>query len=98
MNGNLTSNKVTSQNGFTNITHGSNEQFVSTGTASGQQVVTTDSVTWSTNPAVIPIVSIDTKSGLLTTTSGLTNLVHFDVIATDPTTGIFGTMNFTVHQ
>ena len=96
--GNLTSIKVTSQDGFTSITYGSNEQFVATGTAGGQQVVITDSVTWSTNPAVIPNVSIDTKTGLLTTTSGLTNLVQFDVVATDPTTGIFGTMNFTVHQ
>jgi len=96
--GNLTSIKVTSQDGFTSITYGSNEQFVATGTAGGQQVVITDSVTWSTNPAVIPNVSIDTKTGLLTTTSGLTNLVQFDVVATDPITGIFGTMNFTVHQ
>jgi hypothetical protein len=43
-------------------------------------------------------VSIDTKSGLLTTTSGLTSLVQFQVIATDPTTGISGFMNFAVHQ
>lgn len=96
--GNLTSIKVTSQDGSNSITYGSNEQFVATGTAGGQQVVITNSVTWSTNPAVIPNVSIDTKTGLLTTTSGLTNLVQFDVVATDPTTGISGTMNFTVHQ
>ncbi len=96
--GNLTSIKVTSQDGFTSITYGSSEQFVATGTANGQQIVITDSVNWSTNPAVIPNVSIDTKTGLLTTTSGLTNLVQFDVIATDPTTGIAGTMNFAVHQ
>jgi trimeric autotransporter adhesin len=96
--GNLTSIKVTSQDGFTSITYGSSEQFVATGTANGQQVVITDSVTWSTNPTVIPNVSIDPKTGLLTTTSGLTSLVQFDVVATDPTTGISGTMNFTVHQ
>jgi hypothetical protein len=96
--GNLTSIKVTSQDGFTSITYGSNEQFVATGTANGQQIVITDSVNWSTNPAVIPNVSIDTKTGLLTTTSGLTNLVQFEVIATDPTTGIAGTTNFAVHQ
>jgi len=96
--GNLSSIAVTSQNGFNSITYGSNEQFVATGTASGQQIDLTTSVTWSTNPAVIPNVSIDKNTGLLTTTSGLTNLVQFDVIATDPTTGISGSMQFTVHQ
>lgn len=96
--GNLSSITVTSQNGFNSITYGSSEQFIATGTASGQQIDLTNSVTWSTNPAVIPNVSIDSTSGLLTTTSGLTNLVQFDVIATDPTTGISGTMQFTVHQ
>ena len=96
--GNLSSIAVTSQNGFNNITYGSSEQFVATGTASGQQIDLTTSVNWSTNPAVIPNVSIDTNTGLLTTTSGLTNLVQFDVIATDPTTGISGSMQFTVHQ
>ena len=96
--GNLSSIAVTSQNGFNSITYGSNEQFVATGTASGQQIDLTTSVNWSTNPAVIPNVSIDTNTGLLTTTSGLTNLVQFDVIATDPTTGISGSMQFTVHQ
>ena len=95
--GNLTSIQVTSQDGFTSITHGSSEQFVATGTANGQPVVITNSVTWSTNPTVIPNVSIDTKAGLLTTTSGLTTLVQFQVIASDPTTGISGTMNFAVH-
>jgi Bacterial Ig-like domain (group 2) len=96
--GNLASIQVTSQDGFTSITYGSSEQFVATGTANGQQVVLTTSVDWSTNPKVIPNVSIDPKSGLLTTTSGLTSLVQFQVIATDPTTGISGFMNFTVHQ
>ena len=95
--GSLTSIKVTSQDGFNNITYGSNEQFVATGTSNGQQFDVTDSVTWSTNPQSIPNVSIDPKSGLLTTTSGSAPLVQFDVIATDPTTGISGDMNFTVH-
>jgi len=72
--GNLSSIQVTSQNGFDNITYGSSEQFVATGIASGQQINLTDAVTWSTNPASIPNVSID------------------------PTTGIFGSMQFTVHQ
>lgn len=71
---------------------------MATGTANGQQIVITDSVDWCTNPAVIPNVSIDTKTGLLTSTSSLTNLGQFDVTATDPTTGIAGTMNFAVHQ
>jgi hypothetical protein len=96
--GNLTSLQVTSQDGFNSIVYGSNEQFVATGTANGQQFNLTNSVTWSTDPAVIPNVSIDSKSGLLTTTSGLTTLVQFNVVATDPTTGISGTMKFTVHQ
>lgn len=96
--GNLSSIQVTSQDGFTSITYGSSEQFVATGMANGQPIVLTTSVNWSTNPAVIPNVSIDTKSGLLTTTSGLTSLVQFQVIASDPTTGISGSMNFTVHQ
>lgn len=96
--GNLTSINVTSQDGFTSITYGSSEQFVATGTASGQQIDITHSVTWSTNPQSLPNVSIDPKSGLLTTTSGTSPLVQFAVIATDPTTGIAGTMNFAVHQ
>jgi hypothetical protein len=96
--GSLTSLQVTSQDGFNSIVYGSSEQFVATGTANGQQFDLTNSVTWSTNPQAIPNVSIDPKSGLLTTTSGLTPLVQFDVIATDPTSGILGSMKFTVHQ
>ena len=96
--GNLASIQVTSQDGLDSIVYGSSEQFVATGTANGQQLNLTNSVSWSTNPAVIPNVSIDSKSGLLTTTSGLTTLVQFDVVATDPTTGISGSMRFTVHQ
>lgn len=96
--GSLSSIQVTSQDGFNSIVYGSNEQFVATGTSNGQQFDLTNSVTWSTDPQVIANVSIDSKSGLLTTTSGLTTLVQFDVIATDPTTGISGSMKFTVHQ
>lgn len=96
--GNLASIQVTSQDGLDSIVYGSSEQFVATGTANGQQLNLTNSVSWSTNPAVISNVSIDSKSGLLTTTSGLTTLVQFDVVATDPTTGISGSMRFTVHQ
>ena len=93
----LTSIQVTSQNGFNNITYGSSEQFVATGTANGQQINLTNSVTWSTNPPTVANVSIDPKSGLLTTTSGQAPLVQFDVVATDPTTGLSGAMAFTVH-
>jgi len=96
--GSLSSLQVTSQDGFDSIVYGSSEQFVATGTSNGQQFDLTNSVTWSTSPQVIPNVSIDSKSGLLTTTSGLTGLVQFDVIAADPTTGISGSMKFTVHQ
>jgi trimeric autotransporter adhesin len=93
--GGLTSIKVTSQDGLSNITYGSSEQFVATGTANGQQIDITDSVTWSTNPSP-PSVSIDPRSGLLTTTSGPATAVLFEVIATDPTTGISDSINFTV--
>jgi hypothetical protein len=93
--GGLTSIQVTSQDGLSNITYGSSEQFVATGTASGQQINITDSVTWSTNPSP-PSVSIDSRSGLLTTTAGPATAVQLEVIATDPTTGISDSINFTV--
>jgi len=95
--GGLTSIRVTSEDGLTNIAYGSSEQFVATGTANGEQFNITDSVTWSTNPASLSDVSIDPTSGLLTTTSGPSSAVQFQVIATDPTTGIFGVMNFRVN-
>jgi len=94
--GNLTSIRVTSEDGFTNINYGSSEQFIATGTAGGEQFDITNSVTWSTNPRSIPNVSIDTNSGFLTTTSGPTDIVQFEVIATDPPTGISDSMTFTV--
>jgi len=93
--GSLTSIKVTSQDGLSNITYGSSEQFVATGTANGEQIDITDSVTWSTNPSP-PSVSINPSSGLLTTTSGPATAVQLEVIATDPTTGISDAINFTV--
>jgi hypothetical protein len=95
--GGLTSIQVTSQDGLNNISYGSSEQFVATGTANGQQINITDSVTWSTNPSRVPSVSIDSTSGLLTTTSGPTTAIQFEVIATDPTTGISDSINFTVN-
>ena len=94
--GNLTSILVTSQDGLNNIPYGSSEQFIATGTAGGRQIDITDSVTWRTNPDRIPNVSINTNTGLLTTTSGPTSVVQFDVIATDPPTGISDHMTFTV--
>jgi hypothetical protein len=95
--GNLTSIMVTSQDGLNSIPYGSNEQFIATGTAGGRQIDITSSVTWSTNPSRIPNVSIDANIGLLTTTSGSSSIVQFDVIATDPPTGISDHMTFTVH-
>jgi len=95
--GGLTSIRVTSQDGLTSIAYGSSEQFVATGTANGTQINITDSVTWTTSPASISDVSIDSTSGLLTSTSGPSTAVQFQVIATDPTTGIAGSMNFIVH-
>ena len=69
---------------------------MATGTANGVQIDVTDSVTWSTNPSRIPNVSIDSTSGLLTTTSGGTQPVQFDVIATDLPTGISDHLTFIV--
>jgi Bacterial Ig-like domain (group 2) len=94
--GNLSSIMVTSQDGLNSITYGSTEQFIATGTAGGTQIDITSSVTWSTDPSRIPSVSIDTNTGLLTTTSGPSSIVQFDVIATDPPTGISDRMTFTV--
>ena len=95
--GGLTSIQVTTGDGFTSIAWGSSEQFVATGTANGQQLDITDSVTWTTNPSNIQDVSIDSNTGLLTTTSGRTDIVQFEVIATDLPTGISDHMTFTVH-
>jgi len=95
--GGLTSIRVTTQDSLTNIVYGSSEQFIATGSANGEQINITDSVTWSTSPASIPSVSIDSTNGILTSTSGPAATVQFQVIATDPTTGIAGRMNFTVH-
>jgi|SRR6185312_685216 len=95
--GNLTSIQVTTKDGVNDIAYGSSEQFVATGTAGGNPIDVTDSVTWSTNPGNIPSVSIDTNTGLLTTTSGPNTIVKFDVIAADPSTGISNQIAFTVH-
>jgi trimeric autotransporter adhesin len=94
--GGLTSIQVTAKDGLTNITYGRSEQFIATGTANGHQIDITNSVSWSTNPSSIPSVSIDSNTGLLTTTSGPTDVVQFEVIATDQSTGISDALNFTV--
>ena len=94
--GGITSIQVTSSDGASSIRFGSSEQFVATATASGQQFDVTNSVTWSTNPRSISDVSIDSSSGLLTTTSGAATTEQFTVVALDPTTGIAGQMNFSV--
>jgi hypothetical protein len=95
--GGLTSIKVTTADGLTSIAYGSSEQFVATGTANGQTIDITDSVHWSTSPTSINDVSIASDTGLLTTTSGPPAAVQFVVVAIDPTTGISGQINFTVH-
>src|SRR5579872_3128286 len=92
----LTSISVTSQDGLTSIAYGSSEQFVAMGTASGEQIDITDSVTWSTSPSSVQNVTIS-NSGLLVTVSGPTTPVQFQVVATDPTTGISGHLTFLVH-
>jgi len=94
--GGLTSIQVTTKDGASNITYGSSEQFVATGTANGHQIDITNSVVWSTNPSSIPNISIDATSGLLTTTSGPTSVAQFDVTATDQSTGISDSINFVV--
>jgi len=91
---NITAIKVTSTD--TSIKYGSTEQFKATATANGQQVDVTNSVTWTTNPSSITDVSIDSSTGLLTTTSGGTTPVTFFVIATDSASGISGQESFTV--
>jgi hypothetical protein len=90
--------KITVTSPATNIMYGSSEQFTATATAPGGTFDVTDSVTWTTNPSSIPNVSIDSSTGSLTTTSGPTGSTTFQVIATDPSTGIFGSESFTVHQ
>lgn len=90
---NLTAIVVTPTN--QSITSGDSETFIATGTANGQQVVITDSVTWSFSPSTAAGVSIDT-SGNLTTTSGDADGT-ITVTATDPTTGISGSTNLTIH-
>jgi hypothetical protein len=91
---NLTAITVTPTN--QSITAGNPEQFVATGTANGQPVVITDSVTWSFSPSSATGVSID-SSGLLTTTTASVGLGTITVTATDPTTGVTGSTNLTIH-
>ena len=95
--GGITSIQVSTADGLSSIRYGNTEQFVATANANGQQIDVTNSVTWSTNPRSIPNVSIAPNSGLLTTTSGPTTSDQFVVVALDPTTGVFGQMNFMVH-
>jgi len=92
---NITAIMVTSTD--SSVQYGTPEQFKATATANGQQVDVTNSVTWTTNPSPITDVSIDSTTGLLTTTSGPTTPVTFLVIATDPASGISGQESFTVH-
>ena len=90
----ITAIKVTTQDGASSITWGGSDQFVATATANGQQVVVTDSVTWSTNPTNANI-SISTTGDLSASSAG-SGSVQIQVVATDPTSGISGFMNFSV--
>jgi len=93
----ITAIQVTSSDGLTQIPWGGTEQFDATATANGQSnIPVTDSVTWSINPTNTNI-TIDSGTGALTTGSG-TGTFQFRVIATDPTSGISGFMNFSVIQ
>jgi trimeric autotransporter adhesin len=90
--------KITVTSPDSTILYGSSEPFTATATAPGGMFTVTDSVTWTTNPSSIPNVSIDSTTGVLTTTTATgATAVTFQVVATDPTTGIFGVENFTVH-
>lgn len=93
----LTSILATTQDGLTNIAYGESEQFIAIGTANGEQVNITDSVTWSASPSLISNVTVASTTGLRVTISGPTTPVQFQVIATDPRTGISGTMVLTIH-
>ena len=94
--GGLSAIAVSNQDSVTSITYGTSEQFIATGTANGRQFNITNSVTWSTLPGSIPNVNIASSTGLLTTTSGPTVPVQFQVVATDPTTNISNSMVFSV--
>jgi len=90
--------KITVTSTDTNIVYGASENFTATATTGSGTFPVTDSVTWSTNPSSIPNVSIDPTNGVLTTTTAPVGSTTFQVIATDPTTGIFGVESFTVHN
>jgi trimeric autotransporter adhesin len=94
---NLTSIKVTTDPaGLTSVVQGNSVQFVATGISNGQPVDITDSVTWNLNPT--PTGCSISSTGTLTTTSGsVTSATQFQVSAQDPTTGITGTLNFTLN-
>ncbi|HEX8814869.1 MAG TPA: Ig-like domain-containing protein [Terriglobales bacterium] len=93
---NLTSIKVTTDPaGLTSVVAGNSVQFVATGISNGQPVVITDSVTWSISPSSVTNASID-STGFMTTTSGGTGTQQIQISAQDPTTGITGTLNFSI--
>lgn len=92
----ITAIKVTTPDGRTQIVWGDSEQFAAKATANGQQVDVTDSVTWSINPTNTNL-TIDT-TGLLSASSAGTGVTPIQVVATDPTSGISGFMNFTITQ
>jgi hypothetical protein len=95
--GGLLSIRVTSQDNVTSIAYGESEQFIATGFANGEQVDITNSVTWTTSPSSIQNISIASTTGSLLSLSGPTTPTQFQVVATDPTTGIAGQISFTVH-
>lgn len=90
---NITAIKVTPTN--SSVVSGSPVSFVATATANGQQVDVTNEVTWTVNVGSVTGVSIDSTTGVLSTTSGDTGTVT--VTATDPTSGVFGSTNLTIN-
>jgi hypothetical protein len=93
----ITAIKVTSSDGLSSVTWGDGDTFIASATANGQSgIIVTDSVTWSINPTNTN-VSIS-STGELTTSSSGTGSFQFQVVATDPTSGISGYMSFSVIQ
>src|SRR5437879_8295441 len=82
---NITAIMVTSTD--SSVIYGTPEQFKATATANGQQVDVTNSVTWTTNPSSITDASIDSTTGLLTTTTGPTTPASLFDTTSDPTSG-----------
>jgi len=91
----LTAITVTPAN--TAIIAGNGQTFIATGTASGQQVVITDTVNWNVSNNLNNTVTIDSSGNLTTQSSSVVTSTTIQVTATDPTTSIVGKTNLTIN-